>query len=136
MNEQEHLSMQSNDKLARRDYTPPTLTVFGKIALLTQSGASPCTSDGSTCNAGSGMGMASARALKENIVRLATHPLGIRLYLYDYKSEFRDRWGHGKQFGVMADEVETVLPEAVCVHPDGYKVVDYAMLARASRCVH
>ena len=29
---------------------------------------------------------------------------------------------------VMADEVETVMPEAVCVHPDGYEMVYYAML--------
>jgi hypothetical protein len=28
----------------------------------------------------------------------------------------------------MADEVETVLPEAVSVNHDGYKLVDYAML--------
>jgi hypothetical protein len=50
------------------------------------------------------------------------------LYLFNYKPDFRDEWGHGRQFGVMADEVETVMPEAVTVHPDGYKMVDYAML--------
>jgi hypothetical protein len=36
----------------------------------------------------------------------------------------------------MADEVETVLPEAVSVHLYGYKMVDYAMLAKASRNIH
>jgi hypothetical protein len=65
---------------------------------------------------------------KENIVRIGDHPLGIGLYLFDYRPEFRDEWGHGRQFGVMADEVETVKPEAVSVHENGFKVVDYALL--------
>ena len=65
---------------------------------------------------------------KENIVRIGTHPFGIGLYLFDYKPEFQAEWGHGRQFGVMADEVEAVMPEAVCVHANGYKMVDYAML--------
>ncbi len=71
---------------------------------------------------------ASDRNVKENIVRIGEHPLGIGLYLFDYKPAFRDQWGHGRQFGVMAQEVETVMPAAVCTHPDGYKMVDYAML--------
>jgi len=78
----------------------------------------------------------SARSFKENITRIGTHPLGIGLYLFDYKPEYRERWGHGRQFGVMADEVEAVLPEAVCVHPDGYKMVNYGMLAKTSRNIH
>ena len=65
---------------------------------------------------------------KENIVRIGTHPLGIGLYLFDYKPEFQAQWGYGRQFGVMADEVEAVMPEAVCEHADGYRMVDYAML--------
>jgi hypothetical protein len=57
------------------------------------------------------------------------------LYLFDYKPEFRDTCGHGRQFGVMADEVEQVMPEAVSVHPNGYKMVDYAILG-ISRNLH
>jgi hypothetical protein len=56
------------------------------------------------------------------------HPLGIGLYLFDYKSSFREAWGHGRQFGVMADEVERVMPEAVRIGSDGYWLVDYALL--------
>ena len=67
-------------------------------------------------------------SIKENIVRIGDHPRGIGLYLFDYKPEYRDVWGHGRQFGVMAQEVETVLPEAVIMHPDGYKMVNYTML--------
>ncbi len=71
---------------------------------------------------------ASDRVLKQNIVPVGIHPYGIGLYLFDYKPEYRDAWGYGRQFGVIADEVEKVMPEAVSVHPDGYKMVDYAML--------
>jgi hypothetical protein len=70
----------------------------------------------------------SDRNAKENIILVGRHPLGIGLYLFDYKPEYRDKWGAGRQFGVMADEVGTVMPEAVLVHPDGYKMVNYTML--------
>ena len=72
--------------------------------------------------------MVSDRNAKQNIVRIGTHPLGIGLYLFDYKPEFEPVAGYGRQFGVMADEVEAVLPQAVVMHPDGYKRVDYALL--------
>ena len=29
----------------------------------------------------------------------------------------------------MADEVEVVMPEAVCIDREGFKMVDYAMLS-------
>jgi hypothetical protein len=47
----------------------------------------------------------SDRRLKSNIVRIGTHPLGIGIYEYDIDGS--------RQRGVMADEVLTVLPEAV-----------------------
>ena len=62
----------------------------------------------------------SDRRLKSNIVRIGTHPLGIGLYEYDIFGE--------RQRGVMADEVEAVLPEAVSTHPSGFKMVDYSKL--------
>ena len=70
----------------------------------------------------------SDRRLKENLERVGTHPLGPGLYLFDYKPEFRDAHGRGRQFGVMADEVEAVMPAAVSRHADGYLVVDYGAL--------
>jgi len=70
----------------------------------------------------------SERHVKENIVRIGDHPLGFGLYLFDYLPEHRNQWGHGRQFGVMIDEVERVMPEAVSVHPDGYKRVDHSLL--------
>ena len=72
--------------------------------------------------------LSSDRRVKRNIVRVGDHPLGIGLYLFDYDPERGARWGHDRQFGVMADEVEAVMPAAVSVGADGYKQVDYAML--------
>lgn len=66
------------------------------------------------------IGAFSDRRLKSNIQRIGTHPLGIGLYAYDIFGE--------RTIGVMADEVERVLPEAVSVHPSGFKMVDYSMV--------
>ena len=71
--------------------------------------------------AGAGAGMYSDRRLKKNIVRIGTHALGIGLYTWDYI------WGQPFT-GVMADEVEKVMPEAVGTHPSGFKWVNYKML--------
>jgi hypothetical protein len=70
----------------------------------------------------------SDRRMKERIVRVGNHPAGFGLYLFDYKAAYKDACGHGRQFGVMADEVEAVAPAAVGVDARGYKVVDYAAL--------
>lgn len=117
---------QSLEKLV---YSSPVLRSYGSVSKLTQG------------NAGTGTESANNRKpnsdprIKENIARIGTHWLDIGLYLFDYKPEFRDACGHGRQFGVMADEVENVMPEAVSVHPNGYKMVDYAMLG-ISRNLH
>jgi len=62
----------------------------------------------------------SDRRLKSNIERIGTHKLGIGIYEYDIFGE--------RQQGVMADEVEKVMPEAVLMHPSGYKMVNYGLL--------
>ena len=115
----------------KRQYQPPTLAFFGNLATLTQSGSQACQGDNAICNpapTNKGKGTLSDQNAKENIVRVGTHAIGIGLYLFDYKPEFRDVSGHGRQFGVMAQEVELVMPEAVVVHPDGHKMVDYGLL--------
>jgi hypothetical protein len=70
----------------------------------------------------------SDRRIKENIQLVAEMPNGINLYAFEYKPEYKDTWGHGGFIGVMADEVEQVIPEAVGFHEDGYKVVDYSLV--------
>lgn len=60
--------------------------------------------------------------LKKNIIKLGIHKtLGIGLYTWDYL------WGE-KGAGVMAQELEQVMPEAVITMPDGFKAVNYSML--------
>ena len=63
----------------------------------------------------------SDRRLKSNIERIGTHPLGIGIYEYDIDGRH--------EIGVMADEVERVMPAAVVTRPDGYKMVNYGMLS-------
>ncbi|MCC3244444.1 hypothetical protein LG047_03750 [Methylocystis sp. WRRC1] len=61
-------------------------------------------------------------------MRIGKHPLGIGVYLFDYRPEFQQQYGYGRQFGVMVDEVETVAPQAVSISSIGRKVVDYESL--------
>jgi len=66
--------------------------------------------------------------IKENISKIGAFDNGINIYKFDYKPEYKDTWGHGSHIGVMAQEVEKVIPEAVAIHENGYKLVNYAML--------
>lgn len=66
--------------------------------------------------------------MKENIKPVGTLPNGLNIYEFDYKPEFKDIAGHGKQIGVMAQEVEKVIPYAVINADNGYKMVNYSML--------
>lgn len=72
--------------------------------------------------------MASDIRTKENIKAIGWLPNGLPVYEFEYKPEFKDQWGHGTKVGVMAQDVEKVLPEAVIEHPDGYKMVNYGAL--------
>ena len=110
-------------KPGKLTYSRPTLRIYGAVRAMTQNNPGPNTGDAMTM-----MTTPSDRSLKQNIARVGTHPLGIGLYLFDYKPEFKDRFGHARRLGVMADEVETVLATAVVVHPEGFKMVRYPML--------
>ena len=107
---------------AKKVYKSPVLTEYGSVKQLTNGGTFGSVGDGQGMNM-----VASDPALKDNVVRIGDHPLGIGLYLFDYKPQFGDS-GEGRQFGVMADEVERVMPEAVLMGADGYKQVNYAVL--------
>lgn len=126
MNNQDCKSSNSNKPVLpeKRKYLAPKLTNYGHVTILTQSGAASVTSDSGS----NGMRTGSDRSIKANIVAVGTHEIGIPLYLYDYKDNYKATCGTGKFLGVMADDVETVLPEAVSVHVNGYKQVDYGML--------
>ena len=107
----------------KREYKSPTLVDFGSVRQLT--GGSIISGNG---DAGAKTMTPSDPALKENVVRIGQHPAGFGLYVFDYKPEFRDICGRGRHFGVMADEVQRVIPEAVSIGADGYRVVNYALL--------
>jgi len=65
-------------------------------------------------------------ATKENIKQVGVLPSGINVYEFEYKPEFKDESGHGRFVGVMAQEVQKVIPEAVAIGADGYMMVDYS----------
>lgn len=64
----------------------------------------------------------SDRRLKSNISSLIAPPLIPRAYRY-HNNETNE-----EDIGVMADEVEAILPECVYTRPDGYKAVSYIKL--------
>lgn len=55
-----------------------------------------------------------------------TIELPFHIYTWNYKDELDDGKTH---IGVMADEVEKVCPVAVLTGQDGYKTVNYNLLA-------
>jgi hypothetical protein len=78
---------------------------------------------------GSAMMMSDIRT-KENIVAIGTLPNGLPFYQFEYKPEFKDHpsAGHGLHTGVMAQEVQAFMPEAVVTLENGYLAVDYGKL--------
>jgi hypothetical protein len=67
----------------------------------------------------------SDRRLKEDVERIGEGDNGLPIYKYRYKGE------PDTHIGFMADEVEKVRPEAVGLHPTGYKTVDYDRATKA-----
>lgn len=65
---------------------------------------------------------------KEHIKQIGFLSNGLSVYEYEYKPEWKEEAGYGKFIGVMAQEVEQVMPHAVITRPDGYKMVDYGVL--------
>jgi hypothetical protein len=65
---------------------------------------------------------------KENITQVYWLPNGLPVYTYEYKPEFKGEAGHGVHIGVMAQDVEQVMPEAVITRADGIKMVNYGVL--------
>lgn len=108
----------------RRTYARPVLTLYGSIADLTQAGNS------SGVDKKGKLQGSSDRRLKDNIVQVGHLANGIGLYLFDYKQQFQAELGLSadRQFGVMADEVQALMPEAVSVGSHGFAIVDYGIV--------
>jgi hypothetical protein len=77
-----------------------------------------------------GAAMMSDIRTKQNIKQIHWLPNGLPVYEYEYKPEFKDHplAGHGKFVGVMAQEVQAVMPKAVINLENGYLAVDYGKL--------
>ena len=116
--------MLNSPEQPKAPYERPQLIVYGSVRNLTGGSLAVGTDTGFPA----GKNAASDRSVKENIVEVARHSAGFGLYLFDYMPAYRDTWGHGRQFGVMADEVEKIVPEAVSMSEHGYAVVDYDKL--------
>lgn len=78
----------------------------------------------------SGLLLASDIRTKENIKLIGKLGNGLNLYSYEYKKQFKndEHAGHGSFIGVMAHEVEKLIPDAVFMSKNGYKVVNYSLL--------
>jgi len=62
----------------------------------------------------------SDRRLKSNIERIGTHKTGLGIYAYDIFGK--------RAVGVMAQDVQKVMPDAIVYHPSGYLMVNYGRL--------
>lgn len=139
--ERKFMNLNSEIKLRvsveKKNYARPQLAAFGSVKNLTQAGTGLSFENGmpGNCSQNKNDKPCSERRVKENIVRIGEHALGFGLYLFDYRAEYRDQWGHGRQFGVMIDEVEAIAPEAISQHADGFRRVDYSMLG-IDRSIH
>jgi len=69
-------------------------------------------------------------ALKENITKVKTLKNGIDLYVWDWTKEAKNLVGDAPTFGVLAQEVQKVIPSAVTKADNGYLMVDYSKVLK------
>lgn len=72
--------------------------------------------------AGAGIGAASDKTLKENIVKVGQSPSGFNIYEWNYL------WSPERFRGVIAQEVQKIKPKAVLSNIFGHLLVDYSKL--------
>lgn len=77
---------------------------------------------GAAGNAGGFGALFSDRRLKRDIKRIGKTPAGINVYKFKYIGDVKE------QIGVMAQEVERIIPEAVITFLNGFKAVDYGRI--------
>jgi hypothetical protein len=109
---------------ARQPYASPRLEVLGSLRHATR-GSGGMGADGAL-----GMTRMSDRRVKEDIVEIGRHPLGIGIYRFRYRPPYSVTYGRRRQIGVMADEVAVKYPYAVSRDAGGHLLVDYSLLFR------
>jgi hypothetical protein len=117
-------SLQSEPGSNKKLYGPPVLTVYGSVRQLTGNGQG----SGNDAMSGIGMAMTSDARCKTDIVKIGVHSAGFGLYLFRYRPEFNTLPRRIRHFGVLAQEVEAVFPQAVSMDPNGFKRVNYTAL--------
>lgn len=60
--------------------------------------------------------------LKKNIQRVGQHPSGVGRYTWDWKDD------SGSSYGVLAQELQAIRPEAVVMQPNGFLSVRYDLI--------
>ena len=106
--------------------TGNTYDAFGNLA--STGNAAPAAADWASAFGGTGGMDYSDIRMKENISLIGQLPSGLNVYNFEYKPKFKDLAGHGAFTGVMAQEVEKVIPKAVVTMPNGYKAVNYSLI--------
>lgn len=97
---------------------------MGKADIAAQAASSPWSGLGQMVGMiGSAAIKPSDRRLKVHVVKVGELPSGLSVYEYEYI------WGGPRQRGVMAQEVQHIIPEAVIQDADGYLSVDYSKVA-------
>ncbi len=71
--------------------------------------------------------------LKENIKHIGEIKDGIKLYTWDWKEGHEDIVGSQPTYGVLAQELMEVMPEAVHMGDDGYYRVDYSKVFKGEQ---
>jgi hypothetical protein len=67
-------------------------------------------------------------SLKTNIEPVGKLPNGIKLYTWDWTEKGKELAGDTPTYGVLAQEVQQIIPEAVTRGEHGYLTVDYSKL--------
>lgn len=119
--------------LATLQATPPAGVLDGLLAIynIGVAGRPPQGGSGSATAAIGGIATIAAaiisdRRLKRDVRRVATYR-GLGVY------EYRMAWSAQQQVGLMADEVERIVPDAVTLGADGFKRVNYGRVMEVLR---
>ena len=66
--------------------------------------------------------------LKENIQKVGVSQNGLNVYTWDWNEDGKRLAGKTPSVGVIAQEVEQVIPDAVSIGAEGYLLVDYSQI--------
>lgn len=66
--------------------------------------------------------------MKENIVKIGELTSGLNIYKWDWKDSVKHLVGKQINIGVIAQEVEKIIPKAIERHESGYLTVNYEMV--------